>query len=165
MRLLLVICFPVMAYAQTAPVADAFRANIKKVAKRLILSAEEMPAAKYAYKPTKAQMTFGEVVSHLAEENDVLCSTISGTEAPKRPTMAATDTKAHLVARLQETFTYCDQSLATLDDSRLGQQIEGESLALVLINAAGHYADHYSQAAIYLRLNGLLPPTAKDPSL
>jgi hypothetical protein len=25
------------------------------------------------------------------------------------------------------------------------------------------YADHYSQMAIYLRLNGLLPPTAKRP--
>ncbi len=25
----------------------------------------------------------------------------------------------------------------------------------------GDWADHYSQVAIYLRLNGLLPPTAK----
>lgn len=158
-------CFPVAAFAQNAPVADAFRANVKRVAKRLILSAEAMPATKYGYKPTRAQMTFGEVVSHLADENDVLCSAISGTPAPTRPAMAATDTKAHLVARLQETFTYCDQALATLDDTRLGQQIEGESLALALINAVAHWADHYSQAAIYLRLNGLLPPTAKDPSL
>jgi hypothetical protein len=25
----------------------------------------------------------------------------------------------------------------------------------------GDWADHYSQSAIYMRLNGLLPPTAK----
>lgn len=159
---------PLFFTTQTSPVADAFRANVKRVAKRLILSAEEMPAEKYAYKPTKAQMTFGEVVAHLAEENDELCSVIGGQPAPKRPAMAATDTKAHLVARLEETFAFCDQALAKLDDSRLGQPIgagDSESLALVLINAVGHYADHYSQAAIYLRLNGLLPPTAKDPSL
>lgn len=165
MRLLLIFCFPVAAFAQSAPVADAVRVNVKRVAKRLILSAEEMPESKYGYKPTAAQMTFGEVVWHLAEENDVLCSAIGGTTAPKRSTMAATDTKTHLVARLRETFAYCDQALALLDDRRLGRDVDGESLALVLINAVGHYADHYSQAAIYLRLNGLLPPTAKDPSL
>ncbi|HZS62249.1 MAG TPA: DinB family protein [Gemmatimonadaceae bacterium] len=165
MRLLLILCFPVAAFAQSAPVADAFRVNVKRVAKRLMLSAEEMPESKYGYKPTAGQMTFGEVVWHLAEENDVLCGAIGGTSAPKRSTMAATDTKAHLVARLEETFAYCDRAFASLDDRRLGQNIEGQSLALVLINAVGHYADHYSQAAIYLRLNGLLPPTAKDPSL
>ena len=27
--------------------------------------------------------------------------------------------------------------------------------------ATGDWADHYSQVAIYLRLNGILPPTAK----
>jgi uncharacterized damage-inducible protein DinB len=169
MRYLIIVCFPIAALAQHAPVADAFRANVKKVANRLMLSAQEMPAAKYAYKPTKAQMTFGEVVAHLAEDNDILCSVVTGTQAPTRAMMAGTDTKAHLVARLQETFAYCDRALAALDDTRLGEQIESggetESRAVTMINAVGHWADHYSQAAIYLRLNGLLPPTAKDPSL
>ena len=169
MRYSLILCFPVAALAQHAPVADAFRANVKREAKRLILSAEEMPAARYGYKPTKAQMTFGEVVVHLAEDNDTLCSVVSGTPAPARTAMAATDTKAHLVARLEETFAFCDHTLAALDDTRLGAPIESggdtESLALVMINAVAHWSDHYSQAAIYLRLNGLLPPTAKDPSL
>jgi len=31
-------------------------------------------------------------------------------------------------------------------------------LSLVL---AGTWADHYAETAMYLRLNGLLPPTAK----
>lgn len=162
---LLVLVFPLIASAQRDPVADAFRANVQRVARRLTLSAEAMPAARYGFKPTEAQMTFGEVVWHLAEENDELCSVIGGLPSPTRPAMTATDTKAHLVARLEETFAFCERALAKLDDSRLGQQIQGQSLALVLINAVGHYADHYSQAAIYLRLNGLLPPTAKDPTL
>jgi hypothetical protein len=160
---------PLLVTTPNAPVADAFRANVKRVAKRLMLSAEEMPAAKYAYKPTKAQMTFGEVVAHLAEDNDILCGTIGGVSAPTRPAMASTDTKAHLVARLEETFAFCDQALAALDDSKLGEPIpfvgQTESRVLIMFQAAGHWSDHYSQAAIYLRLNGLLPPTAKDPSV
>jgi hypothetical protein len=30
-----------------------------------------------------------------------------------------------------------------------------------MLVTVGDWADHYSQSAIYLRLNGLLPPTAK----
>jgi hypothetical protein len=164
------VCFPVLLLAQHAPVADAFRAQAARVAKRLILAADEMPAGKYAYKPTKAQMTFGEVVAHLAEDNDYLCGSIGGTTAPTRPAMAATDSKDHLVARLKETFAFCDQALAPLDDAKLAEPLPfaggtTESRALIMIQTAGHWSDHYSQAAIYLRLNGLLPPTARDPSL
>ena len=108
-------------------------------------------------------------MAHLAEDNDIICGTVGGTQAPSRPPMAATDTKAHLVARLEETFAFCDQALAALDDTKLGEPLPfaglTESRALIMIQAAGHWSDHYSQAAIYLRLNGFLPPTAKDPSL
>jgi DinB superfamily len=159
----------VHAAAQPAPVADAFRAHTRRVAKRLILSAEAMPAGKYGFRPTPAQMTFGEVVAHVADDNDIICGTIGGMHAPQRPAMAATDSKAHLVARLEETFAFCDAALAGLDDSRLGVPLpfagQTETRALIMFQSAGHWSDHYSQAAIYLRLNGLLPPTAKDPTV
>jgi hypothetical protein len=35
------------------------------------------------------------------------------------------------------------------------------SQAAVIVAAAEEWAGHYSQIAVYLRLNGLLPPTAK----
>jgi hypothetical protein len=34
--------------------------------------------------------------------------------------------------------------------------------AQAILATAQDWADHYSQLAIYLRLNGLLPPTAKQ---
>jgi hypothetical protein len=39
------------------------------------------------------------------------------------------------------------------------------SRAAVMTITTGDWADHYSQEAIYLRLNGLLPPTAKKPAM
>ncbi len=70
-----------------------------------------------------------------------------------------------LVARLRETFQFCDQALARLDDSKLGEQLpffgRTMSRAGIMTLTTGDWAVHYSQAAIYLRLNGLLPPTAK----
>ena len=111
-------------------------------------------------------MSFGDVVVHLARGNDYLCGTIAGMPAPTRSKVEVTDSKDMLVARLRETFQYCDQSLASLDDSKLGEQLpffggRTRSRASVTTLTTGDWADHYSQVAIYLRLNGLLPPTAK----
>ena len=155
-----------VAAQQAAPVAEAFRDNARQAGKNLMAAAEEMPAEKYGFKPTPAQMSFGDVVAHLAEGNDYLCGAIGGVKAPQRAKSAATDSKEKLVARLRETFQFCDRALAKLDDSKLGEQLpffggRMKSRAAVMTLTTADWADHYSQAAIYLRLNDLLPPTAK----
>jgi len=156
-----------LASQSTSPVADAFRAMAQRHARNLIASAEEMPADKYGFKPTPAQMTFGEVVTHLAEGNDLFCGRIGGVTPPKRDSVASTDPKAKLVARMKETFQFCDSALAKVDDSKLAEKLQvpfGEfTRATLILITSDDWADHYSQAAIYLRLNGLLPPTAKKP--
>jgi uncharacterized damage-inducible protein DinB len=152
--------------ASTAPVAQAFRDYTRRAATNLTAAAEEMPAEKYSFKPTPAQMSFGDVVAHVTEGNDYFCSTIAGAKAPTRTKLSGTDAKATLIARLRETFQFCDQALAGLDDSKLGEELpffggRTRSRAGIMMAKIGDWGDHYSQAAIYLRLNGLLPPTAK----
>ena len=170
LTVLAVSVFPCVALAQTAPVADAFKKNAENVGKNLIAAAEEMPADKYSFKPTPAQMSFADVVVHLAQGNDYLCGAISGTKAPTRTKVDASAGKDALLARLKETFQFCDQSLASLDDSKLSEQIpffggKPWTRAAIMTLTTGDWADHYSQAAIYLRLNNLLPPTAKKKEM
>ena len=155
---------------QGSPVADAFRDYAKQSAKNLIAAAEEFPAEKYSYKPTPAQMSVADIVVHLAQGNDYLCGTIGGMKAPTRNKVAATDTKETLMARLRETFAFCDQALASVSDSNLGESLPffgGRSMsrAAIMTLTTGDWADHYSQYANYLRLNGMLPPTAKKPAM
>ena len=64
--------------------------------KNLVAAAEVMPADKYGYKPTPAQMSFGDIVDHLSGGNDFLCGSIGGMKAPTRTKVAATDAKAAL---------------------------------------------------------------------
>ncbi len=158
---------PAVASAQGSPVADAFRADEATMAKNLVAAAETMPAADYGYKPTPAQMPFGQVATHLAQGNDLFCGAIGGMKAPMRSNVAPTDSKDVLVARLKETFAFCDQALAKLDDSKLGEDLPmfGGKMtrAAIIIMTAGDWEDHYSQWSNYLRLKGLLPPTAKKP--
>ncbi len=162
-------CLPLIAAAQS-PVADAFRSNEKRVGTNLMAAADEVPADKYSYKPTPAQMTFGDIVAHLAEGNDFFCGAIGGMKAPTRAKVTGTDPKDQLVAALKATFAFCDRALASLDDTKLGEQLPsfgGKTMAraALMTAATGDWADHYSQMANYLRLNGMLPPTAKKPAM
>jgi hypothetical protein len=159
------------ASAQAAnPVAQAFRDEAASSAKNLTAAAEDFPAAKYGYKPTKPQMSFGDIVVHLSEGNDYLCGKIGGVTAPTRAKITSAAKKDDLVARLKETFAFCNTALASLDDSKLGEMMplfgpQPVSRAKVMTITTADWADHYSQSAIYMRLNGMLPPTAKKPSM
>jgi hypothetical protein len=91
-------------------------------------------------------------------------------KAPTRDKIAADAGKPALLARLRETFAFCDQALAPLTDANLAEQLpffggRKMSRAAVMTLTTGDWADHYSQSAIYLRLNGMLPPTAKKPAM
>lgn len=165
--LLAALALPALAAAQaSSPVADAFRSYEQRSARNLVAALETFPADKYGYKPTPEQRTVADVAMHLAQGNDFFCSAISGVAAPKRDSIAATASKDQLVARLRETFSFCDTALAKLDDSGLSEELpffggRKVSRASMILITAGDWEDHYSQLANYLRLNGLLPPTAR----
>jgi hypothetical protein len=164
-----VMFLPRLVVAQAAPVAAAFRDNAVEQAKNLVAAAELMPADKYSYKPTPAQMSFADIVTHLSNGNDYFCGLLGGVKPPTRAKLAPTAAKDALVARLKETFQFCTEALAKLDDSKLSEPITLSFMPKPVTRAAlmtittGDWADHYSQSAIYLRLNGVLPPTAKKP--
>lgn len=168
---LAVCCSLATGWAQESgtPVSDAFRDLAQRSARNLVEAAEQMPANKYGFRPTKAQMRFGEVIAHLTEGNHFLCSNIGGVAAPKGAEPAATDPKKQLVARLKDSFQFCDSALANLNDSKLDAKVPffGDrevSRATAMFITADDWADHYGQLAVYMRLNGLLPPTAKRRS-
>lgn len=148
------------------PVADALRAMEQRYAGILVAAAEAMPAEKYNFRPTPAQMSFAQIQVHLANEgNDILCGKAAGVEVPKRAAVDTTATKEQLIARLKETFQFCEQAFARMDDSKLAEPVSmfgmNLSRATAVLITVGDWADHYSQEAIYLRLNGVLPPTAR----
>jgi len=82
--------------------------------------------------------------------------------AARRPS----DPKDKLLAGLKDSFQYCATALGTLKDAQLADSTpffggRNATRGLAALITVADWADHYSQMAIYLRLNGLLPPTAK----
>jgi uncharacterized damage-inducible protein DinB len=163
---------PPPAFTPSAnPVSDAVRTLFARESKNLIGAAELMPAEKYAFQPTPAQMTFGQLVVHIIQTNVIICSSFGGTPWPmtreELQKVSGSDAKDALVAVMKKSFDHCGESLAKLQDSTLGEEVSlfgrkiGQSRAGGVITIVTDWADHYATAASYLRLNGILPPTAQ----
>jgi uncharacterized damage-inducible protein DinB len=167
LAVLVLLGFSPLGFAQTKnPVTDVVRQILPRRQKNLIAAAEQMPADKYSFKPTPQQMTFGKLVLHVVEANNFLCAKASDTEEPKSPGLKETDDKDKLVAALKSSFDFCTTTLGKVDDSKLADPVElfgGQKAtrAFALFAITNDWADHYSAAAQYLRLNGMLPPTAQ----
>lgn len=161
------LCFAQSASKEsTTPVADALRANLERQSKNTIAAAEEMPADKFGYSPTPQQMTFAHLMSHIAEANNVLCSSIAGEPEPAASKLTEASGKEKLVQEVKDSFAYCSQALAKVDDSKLGEKVrffgdQKVTRARAILALSAGFADHYAAEAMYLRMNGLLPPTAK----
>jgi hypothetical protein len=148
-----------------SPVASTVRQMEAVQAKNLIAAAEQMPADKYGYRPTPEQMSFAHLMTHVVESNNNLCARIAG-EQPRQTKLSDSDSKDMLVQAMKDSFAYCEQVLAKADDSKLNEEVplfgtQRGSRAAAFIRLASGWSDHYGMAAMYLRLNGLLPPSAR----
>lgn len=157
--------FSLLAYAQSNPVTSAVRDTLQRRQKNLVEAAQDMPADKYGFKPTPAQMSFAHLLGHITQSNGFLCAKISGGAAPQQQ-VSDSDPKQKLVDALKASFDFCSKALSQLSDAKLGDEVtlfggRRATKAAALIALTSDWADHYSAAAMYLRLNGLMPPTAK----
>jgi hypothetical protein len=147
------------------PVTDVVKEVAERRQTNLLAAVDEMPADKFGWSPTPAQQTFGHLVIHMTMSNIELCSKAANMPPPPMKPMPETD-KERLQAGLTKSFMFCQAALKNVDDSKLGDSIElyggkQATVAFALIALTNDWADHYSAAAMYLRLNGLLPPTAQ----
>jgi uncharacterized damage-inducible protein DinB len=135
--------------------------------KFMLAAADEMPADKFTYRPTPDQMTFARIISHVAQSNGGVCGLLSDTPAPATVKVPETASKPELIAALKASFDFCDAALTNLQDPKLADQItyfRGAKVprARALFELTDDLEDHYSQMASYLRLNGMLPPSAQS---
>jgi len=149
------------------PVSGFVKAGVTRYEKNMVGAAEAMPADKYSFKPSPEMNSFGHLVMHITQSNNTFCSKISGQTAPDVK-IAENDSKDKLVAALKDSFAFCATALAGVDDSKLGEQFVlfgGRPISRggALVALGGSWTDHYATEAIYLRLNGILPPTAQPP--
>jgi uncharacterized damage-inducible protein DinB len=166
---------PPTAAQQANPITTVFQGRTMGLQRNLAQAFDSIPADKFGYKPTPVQLTIGYVAQHLANDNYFFCNNFGDKKAtrPDKDTATPDSVKAKwpkdtLVAKLKESFAFCESAFAQLDDKKLADQITmtfgGQSRnaprAQMVLGHVVDMADHYSQIANYMRLNNLVPPSA-----
>jgi hypothetical protein len=138
---------------------------------RMVKIADAMPGDKFNYRSTPAQRNFGEQVLHVVTVNVAVLGLFRPRTPPPSINAKATS-KAEIMAALADSFDWGTTTLREQTNDTMLQVVQvpdvlkflGEStrsrLAYFLL---GHTWDIYGQMAVYLRLNGIVPPASVAP--
>ena len=128
--------------------------------------ADAMPEDKFGYKSTPPQRSYGEQVMHIATVNVDVLKWIGGQTPAPSFTAESAKTKADMLKAMADSYDYGTALLKEQTDTTITQTIDGRFLgpstrARVFWFLLGHSMDIYGQMAVYLRLNGIVPPASR----
>ncbi|HET9308343.1 MAG TPA: DinB family protein [Candidatus Sulfotelmatobacter sp.] len=148
-------------------------------------AAEAMPEDKWDFRPVPTGQfknekpefgpaevrTFAEQVKHVACSNVAFAAELDGSKPPEacdKGGPSPAHTRAELLTYLRDSFAALTKSLNAITVKNMFDPIKGPyatpntRLGLAAI-CVWHAADHYGQMTLYLRLNGIVPPSSRNP--
>jgi uncharacterized damage-inducible protein DinB len=174
MRAMLHACVAVLVIATAMPsflcaqtpapsITKEMAAGFQRASNDILDIAEAMPAEKYGYKPTPEMSTFSDQLVHVAGIVQRFVDTSKGVkmEAAHHGAMA----KPEVIALLKKTFQSGQDSLAQLSDAQLLEPVKfpfGDRTVTRFTYWQGplyQLRNHHGQLVVYLRMNGIVPPT------
>jgi uncharacterized damage-inducible protein DinB len=155
-------------------VAQTFKSFGRPYGGWLLMAFDSIPAVKYDYRPTPVQQSIGYIAQHLEDANYQLCTLIGNTSRVVTAKDSLVDTvkarwpKDTLISRLRASLAFCGEAIDKLTDARLADTLmagapgaqQPVTRARYLILLVTDLAEHYAQLAAYMRLLGLVPPSA-----
>jgi uncharacterized damage-inducible protein DinB len=128
-----------------------------------------MPADSYGFKPNQEEMSYGQLMGHIASANYSACAMVAGTKPPAAPEKIVAGRKdANAIDRdtavqfLTDSFGFCLKTIPELTSEQLsgmtgpeGRQLSGFER---LWSYFTHTAHHRGQAEVYLRVKNIKPP-------
>ena len=162
------LCVPV--FAQDA-VHDALLKHWKTSAELTIQVAKAMPGESYGFKPVPEEMSFGQLMDHIAAANLGACAAASGMPRPAMPEKIAASVKDQkapepdkdsIIAFMSDTFSFCEKAVESMTPEKLNAVAGPANRKMTgfewLWAYFTHTAHHPGQAEVYLRLKGITPP-------
>ena len=150
--------------APADPLSAEVKQDYRSVRDLVIRSAEKMPEDKYGFRPTPDVRTFAQQIAHVADDQYNLCAPARGEtrKAAYRAIENSLSHKAELVAALRDAFAYCDAAYDRLTAENGKQDAGGQRTRFGMLNwNLWHTWEHYGNIVVYLRLNGLVPPSSE----
>ncbi len=156
--------------------ASSFHRSVSNVESEVVSAVEAMPEEKFAFAPTNGEFkgvkTFAEQAKHIAAVNILIAAAL----LEEKPAMDAgagengpdaVKTKAEVVKYLKDSYAYLNKGMGALTEANVLGLVKspfgegkGTRLGFATIGVS-HGFDHYGQIAVYLRMNGIIPPASR----
>ena len=157
-------------------VSQVMDRSVGNIESEFVPAAEAMPEDKYSFAPSagefKGARTFAQQVKHVAAVNYMVGAAILGEKSPadtggeNGPDQIST--KAQIVQYLKDSFAYAHKAANSVNEKNQVEPIKspfGEGMVTRLgmgTLIVAHCFDHYGQMAVYLRMNGIIPPASRQ---
>ena len=129
----------------------------------LMRAADKMPAENYSFRTVPEVRTYGEIITHIADIQFMLCGMVKGEQ--KQGKAPENKTKTEATAYLKSSFDYCDPVYDSMTDAAGAAKIrmfgqERTKLGVLNFNTE-HDNEMYGTAVAYLRIKGIVPPSSE----
>jgi len=169
-KLLTILTLAATGFAQTT-LKDTLAKHWKASGEFTIAVAQAMPAGDYTFRPNPEEMSFGQLMAHIASANLNACVNASGTAKPalapkiaewaKDPQKVEVDRDTALQF-LGDSFDFCNKAVDSMPEGRMNTVVGPPNRNLTgfewLWAYFTHTAHHRGQAEVYLRVKGIKPP-------
>ncbi len=138
--------------------------NWQRASTDIIDIAEAMPEERYDFKPVPEVSSFGEQLVHVTGIVQRFIDSAKGTKTESGQPHK-TMTKAEAIALLKQTFQTGQGMIESLTDAQLAEPVKypiGDRMVTRLgfwLGPLYQIRNHHGQLVVYLRQNGIVPPT------
>ena len=150
------------------PLSAELLMSYTTVKTNLLKMAQRMPESGDAFRPVPEVETFARRVAHIAGANYRTCAGLKGES--KTLDVPSKTTKAELIEALEESFAYCDTVFSGFTDAAASEMVNGrigspphgepQTRLSTMWNVVRHSNEMYGYMSVYLRLNGVVPPSS-----
>jgi len=133
----------------------------------LVQTVEQMPESLYSFKPNPEVRSTSELIGHVANAHYLFCSGAMGQPEPEHADFEKVTDRATLVDGMKASVAYCDTAYQMSDaDAMQETQFFGSTMTrlAVLVWNATHDGEHYGNLVVYMRANGMVPPSSQGGS-
>jgi len=151
--------------------AEALKLHWERTRGMLTAIVAAMPEDKWDYRPVKEVRSFREMALHLVTDGYSHMGYVAGKSREESEKLtekyANLKTKDEILKALNESYDYGNQILSTLTDQNAMDMVVGmRSQSMTRVEAAlvafEDQMDHYGNFVVYLRINGVVPPSTAN---
>jgi uncharacterized damage-inducible protein DinB len=136
--------------------------------KEFVDAAEAMPEDKFNFAPSQGEFkgvrSFGDQVKHVAEANWYFFGGPTATEADakaKHDSIEKLTSKADILKALKDSLAQAHTFIDGITPENAFVMTANGTRGGMAAFGIAHLMDHYGQLAVYLRMNGIVPPASR----